>query len=211
VVHVVALFRRCRRSPYEAALGAAMLRPIFAIVLPHMPPRAVLVAAPDDRGLVTQMDLFGPESFRVSGWDWLVGALTSMLMLMPTAASAGPALSVFGVWQHPENGSRIEVYPCQTGRLCVRIVAIGDGQQNDDKNPEPKLRSRPIIGLMIMSGAERTADGSWSGRLYNRNDGQFYDGIVAPAGTDKLKLTGCAVVVLCRTLIWHRVPKPAPS
>jgi len=155
------------------------------------------------------MDLVGPESFRVSGWEWLVAVLA--LMLIATSAAAESSQSVFGVWQHPENGSRIEVYPCQNDRLCVKILAIGDGQQNDDKNPEPRLRSRPIIGMTIMTGAARSADGSWSGRLYNRNDGQFYDGTIEPAGTDKLKLTGCAVVVLCRSLIWHRVPKPGPS
>jgi uncharacterized protein (DUF2147 family) len=155
------------------------------------------------------MDLIGPEAFRASGWDWLVGALA--LMLMAITAAAGSDQSVFGVWQHPENGSRIEVYPCQNGRLCVKILAIGDGQQNDDKNPEPGLRSRPIIGLTIMSGAARSAGGAWSGRLYNRNDGRYYDGMIESAGTDKLKLTGCAVVVLCRSLIWHRVPKPGPS
>src|SRR5690606_19590745 len=102
-------------------------------------------------------------------------------------------------------------YPCQQGRLCIKIVAIGDGQQLDDKNLEPDLRSRPIIGLTIMSGAERTGDENWYGRLYNRTDGQHYDGYLAPVGTDKLKLTGCAIAVLCRSMIWRRVPKPGPS
>lgn len=155
------------------------------------------------------MDFIGPDSIRVAGWELLVGAL--VLMMLASVAAAGSAQSVFGVWQHPENGSRIEIYACEQGRLCMKIVAIGDGQQLDDKNAEPNLRSRPIIGLTIMSGAQRTADGGWSGRLYNRTDGQYYDGHLAPVGTDKLKLTGCAVAALCRSMIWQRVPKPGPS
>ncbi|MGD9802290.1 MAG: DUF2147 domain-containing protein [Hyphomicrobiaceae bacterium] len=155
------------------------------------------------------MDFIEPDSFRVMGWELIVGAL--VLIALASVAVAGSEQSVFGVWQHPENGSRIAVYPCQYGRLCIKIVAIGDGQAADDKNEDPDLRSRPIIGLTIMTGAERTPDGRWAGRLYNRKDGTYYDGYLAPAGTDKLKLTGCAIVVLCRSLIWHRVPKPAPS
>lgn len=155
------------------------------------------------------MDVIEPDTFRISSWDLLVGALA--LTLFASAAWSGSGQSVFGVWQHPENGSRIEVYPCQLGKACIRIVVTGDGQQHDDKNLQPELRTRPIIGLTIMSGAGRTDDGGWSGRLYNRTDGQFYDGYLAPVGTDKLKLTGCAMVVLCRSMIWQRVPKSGPS
>jgi uncharacterized protein (DUF2147 family) len=151
------------------------------------------------------MEFIGPVSIRMTGWELLVGALA--LMALAGTAAAGSGKSVFGVWQHPQNKGRIEVYPCQFGRLCIKIVSIGDAQQVDDKNPEPSLKSRPIIGLTIMSGAERKADGSWSGRLYNRTDGQYYDGYLASAGTDRLKLTGCAVVMLCRSMIWQRVPK----
>jgi len=155
------------------------------------------------------MDFIGPDSFREAGWEWLIGAM--VLIVLASAAAAGPGQAVIGFWQHPENGSQIEIFPCQNGRLCIKIVKIGDSQQLDDKNPEPALRSRPIIGLTIMSGAEHSGDQNWAGRLYNRTDGQYYDGYLAPVGADKLKLTGCAVVVLCRSMIWRRMPRPGPS
>jgi len=155
------------------------------------------------------MDFMGPDTFRMPGWETLVVA--AALIMLAGVAVAGSGQAVFGVWQHPENGSRIEVYPCQSGRLCVKILVIGDGQQLDDKNTNPDLRSRPIVGLTIVAGAERKADGSWSGRMYNRTDGQFYDSTLASVGSDKLKVTGCATPALCRSVMWLRVPKPKPS
>jgi uncharacterized protein (DUF2147 family) len=132
-----------------------------------------------------------------------------LAMLVPAAAGSGRAL--LGVWQHPENQSLIEVYPCQRNRLCIKIVEIGDGQRTDTRNPDPALRSRPIIGLVIVNGAEAMPDDRWAGRLYNRNDGRYYDGYLAPAPMERLALTGCVMMVLCRTVIWQRPQKRPPA
>lgn len=155
------------------------------------------------------MEFFAPDSIRFPGWGPLLGAVA--LMMFASVAVAGAPQLVMGVWQHPENGSRIEVYPCLESRLCVKIVAIGDGQHLDDKNAQPSLRSRPILGLTIVNGAEQKADGSWIGRMYNRTDGRFYDSTFKSMGSDKLKVTGCVTPALCRSVMWQRVPKPRAS
>ena len=139
----------------------------------------------------------------VAGRTAIVCAGMAAVAVMPASAVAQRAEDAFGVWQHPDNDSVIEIYPCRD-RLCGKILSIADGQRTDDKNPDPRLRGRPIKGLAIVDGAVRTGDDRWSGTLYNRNDGRDYDGHIRVLGRDRLELTGCAVVVLCRTVVWRR-------
>jgi len=144
--------------------------------------------------------------------SWCARAgLVFLLPVLSNTATAGSGRTLLGMWQNPENQSVIEVYPCQRNRLCIRIVEIGDGQKLDDKNPDPALRSRPVVGMTIMNAAEPTSDGRWYGRLYNRMDGRFYDGHLAVAPMERLSLTACVMMVLCRTVIWQRPTKRSPS
>lgn len=131
--------------------------------------------------------------------------LAAAMGLFATGQAAGKSAGdVFGLWQHPENGSRIEIYPC-AGLVCARIVRASDGQGTDTKNPDPNLRGRPVVGLVIIAGASQTGTATWSGDLYNRIDGRTYAGRIKLKSTDRIDLTGCMAVVLCRTVSWRRV------
>lgn len=120
------------------------------------------------------------------------------------AAQAQSANDAFGVWQHPENDSHVEMYKCGQG-LCAKIVKVTDGQKTDDKNPDAAKRSRPIVGLVIMAGAKKSGDDSWSGKLYNRADGKTYSGTVKVQSKDSLDLSGCTLAVFCKTVTWKRI------
>jgi len=132
-----------------------------------------------------------------------------VLAIVGIIASSGFAIAdtadqAFGVWRHPENGSHVEMSKCGDG-LCAKIVSIEDNQQTDDKNPDPALRSRPIIGLPIMTGAKKTGPATWSGALYNRADGKTYAGTITVKDADSIDLAGCVLSVFCKTLTWTRV------
>jgi uncharacterized protein (DUF2147 family) len=79
-------------------------------------------------------------------------------------AAAQSAEDAFGLWLNPENGSNIELYKCGDG-LCARLAKVTDGQKTDDKNPDPAKRNRPIVGLIIMEGAKKSAANAWAGTL----------------------------------------------
>lgn len=125
-------------------------------------------------------------------------------VLASAPARAQTIADVFGVWRHPENGSHVEMYRCGDA-LCAKIVRIQDGQKVDDKNPDPLKRKRPIVGLVIMSGASPSGPTSWKGELYNRVDGKTYAGTATVKSTDQLELSGCSMIVLCKTVTWTRV------
>lgn len=130
--------------------------------------------------------------------------LAAAIGLHAAAAAGQAADDAFGTWKHPENDSQIEIYPCRGG-LCARIVATSDAQKFDHKNPDPDLRRRPILGLVIVNGATQSGEAQWTGALYNRADGQFYDGHLRVVSRSRLELTGCTMVVLCRTVTWQRI------
>jgi uncharacterized protein (DUF2147 family) len=136
--------------------------------------------------------------------SWGAALALGLAIGLGTAAAAQDAEQAYGVWRHPDNGSRIRIYPCGHDELCARILSVADAQRSDDRNPDPGLRERQIVGLVIVEGAGRTGDATWSGRLYNRTDGRHYDGHLRVVGPDRLELTGCAIVILCRSAVWHR-------
>jgi hypothetical protein len=55
---------------------------------------------------------------------------------------------------------------CGDGRLCARVAALGKLAATDAFNPIPANRSRPVCGLVVMTGLT----GDNEGRL-----GSFYD------------------------------------
>lgn len=126
------------------------------------------------------------------------------LLALGGDATAQTAEDAFGIWQHPENGSHIELYACGS-ELCAKITKIADGQKFDDKNPDATLRKRPIVGLVIMQGAKRSGPTGWSGSLYNRADGGIYAGTIKVKSKDQIDLSGCTAVVICKTVTWSRV------
>ena len=134
-----------------------------------------------------------------------IGAgLAAGLAVVASVAVAQSADDAFGTWRHPENGSHVQMYKCGDG-LCAKIVSVKDGQKTDDNNPDAAKRSRPIVGLVIMSGAKKNGEAGWSGSLYNRMDGKTYSGTITVKSKDAIDLSGCSMGIFCKTVTWTRV------
>ncbi|MCP4618003.1 MAG: DUF2147 domain-containing protein [Bradyrhizobium sp.] len=138
----------------------------------------------------------------------------SVVATMATLLFASPALAQsaepIGVWLTEKGDARVKVSKCGTG-ICGVIVALKDpidratGQpQVDDKNPNPALRSRPVIGLSLFIGMRPSAPGKWSGQIYNADDGGTYVSHVTFSGSDALQVEGC-VGMMCGGETWTRV------
>jgi uncharacterized protein (DUF2147 family) len=138
-------------------------------------------------------------------WTLAAFALAAGALFGSSGAYAQTAEDAFGTWRHPENGSLINVYQCGGG-LCAKVAKVADPSRKDDKNPDPKLRNRPVVGVVIMSGAKKSGPKSWSGRLYNTQDGQTYSGTVTVVSKNTLKLEGCVMGgLICQGPTWTRV------
>jgi uncharacterized protein (DUF2147 family) len=74
----------------------------------------------------------------------------------------------------------------------------------DNKNPNPALASRPMIGLPLFSGMQPTGPAKWSGTIYNADDGSSYASNVSLSGADTLRVEGC-MGALCGGETWTRI------
>jgi uncharacterized protein (DUF2147 family) len=115
-----------------------------------------------------------------------------------------------GVWVEEEGEAWIEIGPCQD-TLCGRIVWLKEpldkaGQPHvDTNNPDPALRSRPILGLIIMAGLKPApGKGYLEGQVYNTENGKVYDVYLTPKG-QTMEVEGCLMKYLCLTQTWTRV------
>jgi uncharacterized protein (DUF2147 family) len=77
----------------------------------------------------------------------------------------------------------------------------------DEKNPDPALRDRPLIGLDLFSGFRYAGEGRWKGgRIYDPNSGKTYRCVVTLVDVDTLEVRGyVGVPMLGRTETWKRL------
>jgi uncharacterized protein (DUF2147 family) len=136
-------------------------------------------------------------------------AISAALLAAPSAFAQG-AGEPTGVWQTQAGDARVKVSKCGGG-ICGVIVGLKEPvdaatgkPQVDDKNPNPALKKRPMIGLLLFSGMQPVAPNKWSGQIYNADDGGTYASSISAAGPDTLKVEGC-VGALCGGETWTRV------
>ena len=137
--------------------------------------------------------------------------LLAALIIAP-CAMAQSAGEPTGVWLTQAGDARVRVSKCG-GSLCGVIVGLKDpidpatGKPAvDDKNPNPALARRPMIGLPLFSGMQASGPNKWSGHIYNADDGKTYESHVSVAGPDALRVEGC-VGALCGGETWTRVSR----
>ena len=133
--------------------------------------------------------------------------LTALLGASPTSAQAGG--QVTGVWLTQAGDARVRVSKCGGG-ICGVIVWLrvpidpATGKpQIDDKNPNPALARRPMIGLPLFTGMRPVGPNKWSGQIYDADDGKTYASSVSVAGPDSLRVEGC-VGAFCGGETWSR-------
>ena len=138
----------------------------------------------------------------------LLIAIATAFLAAPSARAQG-AGEPTGVWLTQAGDARVKVSKCGGG-ICGVIVGLrdpidpGTGKpQLDDKNPNPNLRKRPMIGLPLFSAMQPVAPNKWSGQIYNADDGGTYASSISVAGPDTLKVEGC-VGALCGGETWTR-------
>ena len=124
----------------------------------------------------------------------------------PQAQAGG---DVSGIWFTQAGDAKVRVSRCGGG-ICGVVVWLKDPinpatgkPQVDDKNPNPSLARRPMIGLPLFSGMRASAPNRWSGKIYNADDGKSYASNVSASGPDTLKVEGC-VGALCGGETWTR-------
>jgi uncharacterized protein (DUF2147 family) len=140
-----------------------------------------------------------------------------ILMMLAALLASPPAQAqvegeVSGIWLTQAGDAKVRVSRC-AGGICGVVVWLRDPinaatgkPQVDDKNPNPALAKRPMIGLPLFMGMRPAGPNKWSGQIYNADDGSSYASNISVAGPDSLKVEGC-VGMLCGGETWTRAAK----
>lgn len=102
-------------------------------------------------------------------------ALLISSLFISMSAFAG-ADAIVGKWLTDDGKGHIEVYQ-KDGKYFGKIVGGQKGESNvDQHNPDEALRSRPLVGLDVLTNLEFDADDNeWvSGKIYDPKKGKTY-------------------------------------
>jgi uncharacterized protein (DUF2147 family) len=128
-------------------------------------------------------------------------------MLLSHAALAA---SAEGTWLSSDGGTKVRLSDCG-GKLCGTVVWLHEpadpstGKPKTDKlNPDPAKRARLMVGLRVASLAP-SGQNTWSGNIYNADDGKTYQASFQVQSQRTAKVQGCVLSVLCKSHIWTRV------
>jgi uncharacterized protein (DUF2147 family) len=134
-------------------------------------------------------------------------ALRSLLGFasLAVALSASPSAradDITGTWLSQSGETRVRISPCG-GQFCGTIVWVSK-PGNDVNNPDAGKRGRPLVGVQMIT-MKSVGAASYSGHLYNYQDGKTYAGKATVTGAG-LALSGCVLGgLICRTQTWKRV------
>lgn len=129
----------------------------------------------------------------------------AILLTATPAFAADPA----GLWLTQDKDAKIRIAKCGKDTICGTVSWLKEPidpktgkPQVDDKNKDPKLQNRKIIGLRIFSLALSASD-TWTGKIYNADDGNEYDARITVPEKDKVEIRGCAGA-FCGSETWTK-------
>ena len=121
-----------------------------------------------------------------------------------------PGDRIKGIWLTEKKDGKVEIF--RTGNTWSGKLIWGNAildengkPKHDVYNPDPKLRSRLLQGMTILTGLEYE-DGKWqNGKIYNSLTGKTYSVVVTLKG-NSLYLRGyIGFQILGKTTVWERL------
>ena len=139
---------------------------------------------------------------------------TSLLAVLVLAPGASRAEDPTGLWWADGGAAQVAIMRCDEA-LCGKVVwlrspfDLNGCPLRDEKNPDPELRGRDVLGLQLLHGlrpSDAYAEEWKGGRIYDPGAGRTYRAVLRMDGPDRLKLRGyLGIRLLGRTTDWIRV------
>jgi uncharacterized protein (DUF2147 family) len=121
-----------------------------------------------------------------------------LITFIPTTqvSAQTAAQGVVDEWWTPGFNARVKLAPCDD-KLCGTIVWAWDEQ------PSGATDKRPLLGQRIITGMKPDKNQSYSGSIYNPEDGQTYNASMRLKSANTLLVEGC-VLFICKAQVWRR-------
>jgi uncharacterized protein (DUF2147 family) len=135
-----------------------------------------------------------------------------MISLMGLSTYAQKATAILGTWYTEENKSLVEIYQ-ENGKFYAKMISLKDpidpltGKAKLDKeNPDPKLKSRPLIGIILLKDLRYESENYWGGgEIYDPESGNTYSCRLKMNGNNELDMRGyMGISLIGRSTTWKR-------
>lgn len=145
----------------------------------------------------------------------LAALLLAVLPVYAQKAKAGDA--ILGTWYNAEKDARIEITN-KDGKYFGQVIWLKNPlddkgkPKTDVENPDPKLKSRPRLGLVVLTGLQHKSGSKYEkGKIYDPKSGKTYSAQAELANPNLLKLRGfIGVSLIGRTSEWTRYIETKP-
>jgi uncharacterized protein (DUF2147 family) len=134
------------------------------------------------------------------------------LVLGAARMASAQSMSPLGIWTNSDKKATFEIYKCGD-KLCGKIVSLttpndASGKpKTDSQNPDPKLRSRPRLGLVFMQGFKYDSDNKWDdGKIYDPESGKTYSCYMKMENANTMEVKGyIGFSLIGKSQTWTRV------
>src|SRR5688572_3523353 len=135
--------------------------------------------------------------------------LSGAILLAATTGALAQSADPVGEWLVEDGTARIKVVSCpqvQGHPAALWGVIWAENRPGiDDKNPDPSMRNRPLLGVPILINMRQTQANKWEGKIYDATGGSLYDSNISLTRNDMLAVRGCMGVIFCGGQDWKRV------
>jgi len=135
---------------------------------------------------------------------------------LTASGQAHKADDIVGTWLNEEATAKVEIYK-ENGKYFGKLVwlkvttdKVTGKPRTDIENPDEKLRSVPLIGLVNIKNFSFNGTDEWSGgTIYDSHNGKTYKCYIRFESANKMKLRGyVGISLLGRTTYWTRTVPP---
>lgn len=137
----------------------------------------------------------------------ILGALAALLLSTASASAQDDANAIAGTWLTENGASKVEV-TCNAGACGGKVtwikVAEGAPAPLDAKNSDASLRTRPLVGVDVLSGFTYKGNQTWDGgKVYSPAKGNSYNGTLTLNRDGTLSVKAKAGIG-SKTVTWTR-------
>jgi len=139
--------------------------------------------------------------------------MTGLFLVMIVTLQAQPADAILGKWLNEDQDAHVQIYK-ENGKYYGKIVWLKEPNEPatglpklDDENEDESLRSRPVMGLVLLKDFIYDGDGEWEdGTIYDPKNGKTYDCYMNFGDNGILKIRGyIGFSWIGRNTYWTRV------
>jgi uncharacterized protein (DUF2147 family) len=140
--------------------------------------------------------------------------LAGLFLASMTFAQTQGADAIIGKWLNEDKDAHVQIYK-ESGKYFGKIVWLKEPNEPatglpklDDDNEDESLRSRPVMGLVMLKDFEYDGDDAeWEdGTIYDPKNGKTYDCYMNFDETGTLKIRGyIGISWIGRNTYWTRV------